>query len=470
MGKSPAQEMARKLTATKKKMADERKKTKCKEDLTFGLKNKKGAKQSMNVDRLRSQAAAAGRTKAQILQDEKKKEEQRKRAKLKKLGWTEEELLLGRKVGPQKGFKTLAAGVDPKTVLCGYFKAGKCKQGQKCKFSHDLDVERGHRGKKSLYTDDKERETDTMDTWDQEKLEMVVSQKKTNPNATEIVCKYFLEAVETKKYGWFWKCENEPHCLYQHKLPAGFVLKSDIPDAAVKSAVDIAWEIDKARALLDTSKGTPVTLESFNEWKIKQKAKKAEEEKKDALQKMKKTSKKNKHGSGMSGRALFTFREDLFVDDFDAAADQDYEFEQEEDEKNADTETEDKHWKHTEVKLTEEEFNAALKAKEQEEKEADAPAAEATEKLAELAVSAPEEKPAEPELSEEEEAKKAAKEAKKLERQRKAKEKKAAKEAAKAAKNAKPLTAFEKKKLAEEKQKEEERAARKAALDKSLGH
>ncbi len=33
-------------------------------------------------------------------------------------------------------------GVDPKTILCAFFKAGSCTKGAKCKFSHDLNVER----------------------------------------------------------------------------------------------------------------------------------------------------------------------------------------------------------------------------------------------------------------------------------------------------------------------------------------
>ena len=46
-----------------------------------------------------------------------------------------------------------------------------------------------------------------MAEWDQEKLESVVAQKhgaeKGNSNrATEIICKFFLDAVEAKQYGW----------------------------------------------------------------------------------------------------------------------------------------------------------------------------------------------------------------------------------------------------------------------------
>lgn len=43
-----------------------------------------------------------------------------------------------------------------------------------------------------------------MDEWDQEKLEAVVNQKhgteKNRP--TDIICKFFLDAVERKQYGW----------------------------------------------------------------------------------------------------------------------------------------------------------------------------------------------------------------------------------------------------------------------------
>ena len=51
---------------------------------------------------------------------------------------------------------------------------------------------------------------DQMDSWDQEKLEEVVNEKHHEKNAkqTEIVCKYFLDAIEKSLYGWFWVCPN----------------------------------------------------------------------------------------------------------------------------------------------------------------------------------------------------------------------------------------------------------------------
>ena len=34
------------------------------------------------------------------------------------------------------------AGVDPKSIVCEFFRHGQCAKGFKCKFSHDLLVER----------------------------------------------------------------------------------------------------------------------------------------------------------------------------------------------------------------------------------------------------------------------------------------------------------------------------------------
>ena len=42
---------------------------------------------------------------------------------------------------------------------------------------------------------------------------------------TDIVCKFFLEAVEKSKYGWNWECPNGVTCHYKHCLPVGYVLR-----------------------------------------------------------------------------------------------------------------------------------------------------------------------------------------------------------------------------------------------------
>ena len=43
-------------------------------------------------------------------------------------------------------------GVDPKSIVCEYYRQGKCTKGFKCKYSHDLNVERKG-GKIDLFTD-----------------------------------------------------------------------------------------------------------------------------------------------------------------------------------------------------------------------------------------------------------------------------------------------------------------------------
>ena len=61
--------------------------------------------------------------------------------------------------------------MDPKTVVCTFYKQGNCEKGKKCKFSHDLSVERKGE-KKNLYQDTREGEDeakkkDDMAEWDE---------------------------------------------------------------------------------------------------------------------------------------------------------------------------------------------------------------------------------------------------------------------------------------------------------------
>jgi len=162
--------------------------------------------------------------------------------------------------------------------------------GKRCKFSHDLSVERRVE-KKSLYTDtregEKDKEKDLMDTWDEAKLNSVILSKHGNPKTTtDKVCKYFIEAVENSKYGWFWTCPNGGEkCMYRHSLPPGFKLKTKEQRAAEKALMDKSplntltledWLENERHKLTGTL--TPVTPESFAEWKKKRLDKKAAEE------------------------------------------------------------------------------------------------------------------------------------------------------------------------------------------------
>jgi hypothetical protein len=163
--------------------------------------------------------------------------------------------------------------------------------GKKCKFSHDLAVERKTE-KKNLYLDsregeDEDQKKDDMADWDEEKLRSVVLSKHGNPQTTtDKICKYFIEAVENQKYGWFWQCPNGGEkCMYKHSLPPGFVLKTKEQRAAEKALMDksplatLTLEdfLESERHKL-TGNLTPVTAESFAEWKKKRLDKKAAEE------------------------------------------------------------------------------------------------------------------------------------------------------------------------------------------------
>ena len=69
-------------------------------------------------------------------------------------------------------------GVDPKTVVCQFWKKGTCEKGKKCKFAHDLAVERKAE-KRDLYSDSRgkegdENKKDEMADWDEGTLLMAL--------------------------------------------------------------------------------------------------------------------------------------------------------------------------------------------------------------------------------------------------------------------------------------------------------
>jgi hypothetical protein len=215
--------------------------------------------------------------------------------------------------------QTVPKGVDPKSVVCVYFKQGLCQKGDKCKFSHDLNQERKAE-KRSIY-DDTRNEQGGMENWDEKELEDVVNQKhgedNKKKNTTQIVCKYFIEAVENKTYGWFWSCPNGETCMYRHALPPGFTLKSDMKKKDGESdELSLEMLIEKERAALGPNV-TKITLESFLAWK-----KRKIQEKKDERIKQdekKRTDFKLGFMNGLTGRDIFTFNPDMVSNDDDSA-------------------------------------------------------------------------------------------------------------------------------------------------------
>ncbi|TQS36388.1 hypothetical protein Golomagni_03165 [Golovinomyces magnicellulatus] len=254
------------------------------EDRTFGMKNKKGAQTQKQIAQM-TQSAKAGGT-----PEEKKRaaeKAQREKEKAASEAAKKEAAELFKPVQIQK----VPFGVDPKTVLCQFFKKGHCEKGRKCKFSHDLNIGRKTE-KKDLYQDMREdeelkKQTETSDNWDEAKLRSVVLSKRGNQKTTtDKVCKYFITAVEDGKYGWFWTCPNGgDKCMYQHKLPPGFILKTKEQRAAEKALMDksplktLTLEdfLESERHKL-TGKLTPVTPETFKKWKAERMNKKVAEE------------------------------------------------------------------------------------------------------------------------------------------------------------------------------------------------
>lgn len=281
--------------------ADQAKKQKVVEDKTFGLKNKNKSKA---VQKYVQQISQSGQAKPDPVKLAAKKKKEEAAAREKELNDLFKVAVSQPKV---------PVGVDPKSILCEFFKAGQCQKGFKCKFSHDLNVQR--KGEKiDIYSDKRDGEEDTMDDWDQETLEKVIQSKNAEyqqNKPTDIVCKHFLDAVEKKQYGWFWVCPNGgKECRYRHALPPGYVLKSQMKALLEEESQKVAIEdeIEDQRKKVQTT--TPMTTELFMEWK-RRKA----EEKEAGLAALRADRAKNDR---MSGRELFMADASVFIDDAEA--------------------------------------------------------------------------------------------------------------------------------------------------------
>jgi hypothetical protein len=320
--------------------------TKLVEDKTFGMKNKKGAQAQRQIAQLTSQMKSGGTP------DEKRKAAEKAAREREKKAAEEAKREFEALVNKPAQIQKVPFGVDPKTVVCIFFKKGNCEKGKKCKFSHDLEMDRKTE-KRSLYTDtraeeEEKKKAETSADWDEEKLKQVVLSKKGNQQTTtDKVCKYFIEAIEDGKYGWFWICPNGgDKCKYKHALPPGyvsplpahpplilspllpcqhkytnldrsFVLKTKEQRAAEKAlhdksplkALTLEDFLESERHKL-TGTLTPVTPESFAKWKKDRLDKKAAEAE---AQKAKEAT----------GRALFESGKWKMDEDSDAETDDD---------------------------------------------------------------------------------------------------------------------------------------------------
>ncbi|XP_060733124.1 zinc finger CCCH domain-containing protein 15 [Tachysurus vachellii] len=311
--KKPAQPTGNKKT-------QEKKKEKIIEDKTFGLKNKKGAKQQKFIKAVTQQVKFGQQNARQVAgADADKTKKGDKKKDINELNELFKPVVAAQKV---------SKGVDPKSVLCAFFKQGQCTKGDKCKFSHDLSLDRKCE-KRSVYVDvrEDELEKDTMENWDEKKLEEVVNKKhgeaEKKKAKTQIVCKYFLEAIENNKYGWFWVCPGGgDSCMYRHALPVGFVLKKDKKkEENEEEKISLEELIENERAALGVNV-TRITLETFLAWKKRKRQEKIAKAEQDMERK--KADFKAGKALGVSGREVFEFRPELVDDDDEEADDTKY--------------------------------------------------------------------------------------------------------------------------------------------------
>ncbi|KAE8214636.1 hypothetical protein CF327_g1976 [Tilletia walkeri] len=341
----------------KKGGGNEPKKGKVVVDKTFGMKNKKGGATQKAMQQIKQQQAMVGKTKEDLARDKRKEEEKKLRAAAEKI--RKEEAAQMHIVQPKVPF-----GVDPKTVVCEFWKHGRCdKSALKCKYAHSHDAGRKVE-KKDLYTDtrdgdeapgeagaaaegsgtagaDAQKKGATMEGWDQAKLDSVILSKHGNlKTTTDKVCKFFLQAVEENKYGWFWECPNGGEkCMYRHALPpgmslsridtrvnlliilpisfhfsakSGFVLKAQRKareEAEKENEITLEDFLEVERHRLGPNL-TPVTPDTFAAWKKNRLDRKAAQEEAERNKKAMQAA-ANKM-AGLSGREMFELNADFF--------------------------------------------------------------------------------------------------------------------------------------------------------------
>ena len=304
------------------------KRAKVVEDKTFGLKNKnKSKKVQQYVQHLQS-ATVAGSSKEEArakaaAEAAKKAKEAAKEAE--RVAKQEMEALLRAQIRQPP----LPPGTDPMSVLCAFFKQNVCGKGAKCKFSHDKDVER-KTAKIDVTVDRREEEEKARGSegWSQEELEDAIRKQEGRDNLnkpTDIVCKYFIAAVEDRTYGWFWVCPNGGKaCKYRHALPPGYVLKRDRLAAMEEAAEDeiaIEEEVEEERAGIKGA-GTAVSKGALEAWW----ASKREEDQASAVASgtLRALGSERVTASARTGKELF-LAGGLFEDDAGASADYDRE-------------------------------------------------------------------------------------------------------------------------------------------------
>jgi len=145
---------------------------------------------------------------------------------------------------------------------------------------------------------------------------MVIRQKHGQRKAkTDKICKFFIDAIEKSKYGWFWKCPNNEDCIYRHALPDGWKLRSKTTEKKNLTLEDV---IEKERMKL-TGELTPLTKDLFDAWKEKW-LKRMKDDKDNEIKKELASKKKDKkfldpNFKFLSGRSMFVYNPNDALDE-----------------------------------------------------------------------------------------------------------------------------------------------------------
>ena len=162
------------------------------------------------------------------------------------------------------------------------------------------------------------------------------------PDRTEIICKFFMEAIENDKYGFLWICPNNGDtCQYRHCLPPGMVIIKSMPlERPDEDEMTLEERIDEERQNLKSEGLTRVTKATFEEWKLRKKAEEEAKVEEARAEAAKKSGNKGLHV--MSGRMLFKYDPSLFKDDENALDAEMYEVQEEDEEEETKEEEEAK--------------------------------------------------------------------------------------------------------------------------------
>jgi hypothetical protein len=310
-------------------------------DKTFGMKNKnKSKKVQQYVSQQVNQAKNAGRSRQELDHERKMARERENRKRNKKdaefaqqnSSFMSKDAISAKNRVHRVAKKPGEVGYDPsldENQVCSFFLQGKCRKGNKCKFSHDSSKATTKK-KLNVYEDAREKKSPTDELT--EALSNADKQQMANGgNAnleTSIICKFFLDAVEKGKFGFFWTCPNEAEkknsCIYRHKLPAGFVLKSaDEEKDDDEERESLIQEIERLRGELVLSECTMVTEDTFAVFQKEMEAQRKKENETKRAAEEKKSGGRNQGLHVLSGRALFEYDSSLFVDDAAAARNDD---------------------------------------------------------------------------------------------------------------------------------------------------